>query len=54
MSDAITTQPPSADTQAREVTGHGRHRGPQADHDSHTAPHGRHRRPAEESESAAA
>jgi len=54
MSDAITTQPLSADTQGPEATGHGRHRGPQADHDSQTAPHGRHRRPTEQAETAAA
>ncbi|WP_416975581.1 hypothetical protein [Streptomyces sp. 4F14] len=52
MSDASTTQWPSAETHGSETTG--RHRGPQSTHDGDTAPHGRHRRPTEQTESAAA
>ncbi|EKX60283.1 hypothetical protein STRIP9103_02629 [Streptomyces ipomoeae 91-03] len=44
MSDAHTTQPPTADP--REVEGHGRHRGQISTHEAETAPRGRHRKPA--------
>ncbi|MDX3384453.1 hypothetical protein PV682_23740 [Streptomyces niveiscabiei] len=54
MSDAITTQRPSAETHGHESDGAGRHRGQQSAHDAETAPHGRHRRPTEQVESAAA
>ncbi|MET8980517.1 hypothetical protein ABZX85_33415 [Streptomyces sp. NPDC004539] len=54
MSDASTMQPPSTETHGTETNGHGRHRGPQSNHDGDTASHGRHRRPTEQAETAAA
>ncbi|MER6633482.1 hypothetical protein ABT301_35600 [Streptomyces sp. NPDC000987] len=51
MSDARIMQPLPAE--AREDTGHGRHRGPISAQDGDTAPHGRHRKPAEDAEAAA-
>ncbi|MER6009425.1 hypothetical protein [Streptomyces bluensis] len=53
MSDAHTTEPPTADAAAHEASGHGKHRGPVSANDAEATPRGRHRRPAEQTESAA-
>ena len=50
MNDANTYQSIS---DVQEASGHGRHRGPVADHDGEAAPQGRHRRQVEQTESAA-
>ncbi|WP_189784245.1 hypothetical protein [Streptomyces capitiformicae] len=52
MSDAHTTQPPTADL--HEAEGHGKHRGRLSDHEAETTPRGRHRKPAEQTESTTA
>ncbi|WP_172639212.1 hypothetical protein [Streptomyces tailanensis] len=57
MSDAHTTQPPTADLHEadfQEAEGHGKHRGRLSAHEAETTPRGRHRKPAEQTESTAA
>jgi hypothetical protein len=52
MSDAHTTQPPTA--HPHEAEGHGRHRGQISAHDAETTPRGRHRKPVEQAETTTA